>query len=106
MKKHLARFLVISCLAAFSWAQGKVDLFDIGKSQQELEIMKGILGTTLSFVAQNLQRQSASTSGTSKVNTPFGPVAVSTPWRSSNMHAFYLYGQGAVFVFPTSSLRY
>ena len=58
MKKHLATILVLTCLGAFSFAQGtKTALFDVTKSQQELEIMKGILGTTLSFVAQNVQKQ-------------------------------------------------
>ena len=105
MKKHLATILVLTCLGAFSFAQGtKTALFDVTKSQQELEIMKGILGTTLSFVAQNVQKQEASTR---TINTPFGKYStvVAPNWRISNMNAFYLYGQGAVFVMPTSSFR-
>ena len=49
--------------------------------------MKGILSTTLSFVTQSSQKQAPS------------------PWRSSNLNAFYLTGQGAVFMIPTSSIR-
>ncbi len=106
MKKHLAGLLIVACLGTFSWAQGnKPDLFDTAKSAQELEIMKGILGTTLSFVAQNLQRQEAAKASTKTVNTPFGSYSTAVSWRSANINAFYLYGQGAVFIMPTSSLR-
>jgi hypothetical protein len=105
MKKHIASFLVFACLGALSWAQGtKTELFDVRKSGQEIEIMKGILSTTLSFVAQNLQKQQAATkqAGTP---TPFGTALGTSSWRFSNINAFYLYGQGAVFVIPTSGLR-
>lgn len=105
MKKYLALTLIFLCLGTFCWAQGtKTTLFDVVKSQQEMEIMKQILGTTLSFVAQNIQRQQA----TGKVvSTPFGPgVAGRDTYRFTNMNAFYLYGQGAVFVIPTSNLRF
>jgi hypothetical protein len=104
MKKYIAFSLIFLCLGAFSRAQGtKTTLFDVVKSQQELEIMRQILGTTLSFVVQNLQTQQATT----KVNTPFGAINVGRDiFRVSNISAFYLYGQGAVFVLPASSLRY
>jgi hypothetical protein len=106
MKKYLAGLLIVACLGTFSWAQGnKPDLFDTAKSAQELEIMKGILGTTLSFVAQNLQKQEAAKASTKQVNTPFGTYSTAVSWRSANINAFYLYGQGAVFIMPTSSLR-
>jgi hypothetical protein len=105
MKKHLVILLVITCLGTISWAQGtKPDLFDTTKSTQELEIMKGILGTTLSFVSQNLQKQAASTVGARTVSTPFGAYSTSSYWGRS-IEAFYLFGQGAVFVVPASSLR-
>jgi hypothetical protein len=120
MKKYIAFTLIFLCLGTFSWAQGaKTALFDVVKSQQELEIMKQILGTTLSFVAQNIQTKQAeakqvntpfgtagtrSTSG--QVNTPFGAVVIRDTYRYANMNAFYLYGQGAVFVMPTSNLRF
>ena len=109
MKKYFAGILIFTCLGSFSWsaAQGaKADLFDVLKSQQELEIMKGILSTTLSFVAQSLQKQSTAQAGTRGTTTPFGSVSVySSGLRFSNMNAFYLYGQGAVFVIPSSTLR-
>jgi len=106
MKKHLAGFLVVACLGTFSWAQGsRPDLFDTAKSAQELEIMRGILGTTLSFVSQNLQKQEASKASPKPVGTPFGAYSPAVSWRSANINAFYLYGQGAVFVMPTSSFR-
>ncbi len=105
MKKHLASVLILTCVGAFSLAQGtKTALFDVTKSQQELEIMKGILSTTLSFVAQNVQKQDASTKRTTGSSSSYSP-AIAPNWRVSNMNAFYLYGQGAVFVMPTSSLR-
>jgi hypothetical protein len=103
MKKPIAIALVFLCLGTFTWAQGtKTTLFDAVKSQQELEIMRQILATTMSFVAQKVQTQQGTTKS---VNTPFGSYNVGTPFRFSNMSAFYLYGQGAVFVIPTSSLR-
>lgn len=104
MKKYIAFTLIFLCLGTFSWAQGaKTTLFDVVKSQQELEIMKQILSTTLSFVAQNIQKQQAATKS---VNTPFGPAVARDTYRYTNMNAFYLYGQGAVFVIPTSNLRF
>lgn len=83
MKKHFAGVLAILILGMSSWAQGTKDPFDIKKSQEELEIMRGILRTTISFVTQNSQKQASA-------------------WRSSNIDAFYLAGQGAVFVIPAS----
>ncbi len=103
MKKYTAFALIFLCLGAFSWAQGtKTTLFDVVKSQQELEIMKQILSTTMSFVGQNIQRQASN----KQISTPFGPVIARDTYRFSNMNAFYLYGQGAVFVIPTSNFRY
>jgi hypothetical protein len=136
MKRTLSSLTIIFCLGALAWAQGtKTELFDVKKSQQELEIMKGILATTINFVAQNLQAPttkeaappsgqatastsprvvttpfgSIATTGTKTVMTPFGPTAVSTGTfrlSSSSINAFYLYGQGAVFVIPASNLRF
>jgi hypothetical protein len=99
MKKYLASMLVVTCLGAFSWAQAPRDLFDVKKSQEELEIMKGILGTTLSFVSQNLVRQAAS-AGTTK---PAAENVWGSSYRFSNITAYYLVGQGAVFHIPSSS---
>jgi hypothetical protein len=119
MKRTLSSLTIIFCLGALAWAQGsKTELFDVKKSQQELEIMKGILATTISFVAQNLQAPttkevttpfgSIASTGAKTVTTPFGPTTVSTRMfrlSSSSINAFYLYGQGAVFVVPASNLR-
>ena len=118
MKKTLSSLTMVFFLAALAWAQGsKTELFDVKKSQEELEIMKGILATTISFVAQNLQTSPAkeattpsakSSTGTRVVTTPFGQVATSNMvfrLPSSSINAFYLYGQGAVFVVPASNLR-
>jgi hypothetical protein len=87
MKKHIAGILVILSLGAFSWAQGTKDLFDAKKSKEELEIMSGILRTTLTFVTRSGQKQASSS------------------WQFSNISAFYLAGQGAVFMIPTSGFR-
>jgi hypothetical protein len=86
MKKYFIVIPIILSLGVLSWAQGSKDPFDAKKSEAELEIMKGILSTTLSYVAQNHQKDA---------------------WRlnASNMSSFYLIGQGAVFVIPTSKLR-
>ncbi len=101
MNKNISAFLAVLCLVSVSWAQSAKNApFDTQKSQEELQIMKGILSTTISFVGQNLQKST----GTTQASTPFGAVAVSG-WRSSNINAFYLYGQGAVFVVSTSGLR-
>lgn len=102
MKKHLTSLLIAACLGTISWAQGNKELFDTKKSAQELEVMKGILGTTLGFAAQEGQ-QKAGTSASMTVfrGTTYGPFVYSYPNRIS---AYYLYGQGAVFVVPGSLL--
>ena len=87
MKRYIAGIVLILMFVTFCWSQGTKTFFDAKKSREELEIMKGILGTTLSFVLQNSQPQTASR------------------WRYSNVSAFYLAGQGAVFVIPSSTLR-
>ena len=86
MKKYFIVIPIILSVGVLSWAQGSKDLFDAKKSEAELEIMKGILSTTISYIAQNQQKD------TWRLNT-------------SNMSAYYLVGQGAVFVIPTSTLR-
>ena len=102
MKKYFCFFLIVMFVGAISWAQGTKDLFDVKKSQKELDIMKGILGTTLSYVAQSLQ-QSTTAGASAKTRTTY---SLTGSFRSSNITAFYLYGQGAVFIFPSSSLRF
>ena len=85
MKKQILGILIILSLGAFSWAQGSKDPFDVKKSQEELEIMKGILNTTISFLDRNKSQ---------------GEIS---PWRNPRIDAYYLADQGAVFVIPISS---
>lgn len=70
--------LVVSGLIGAGRTGGE-DLFDVKRSQREIEIMRGILRTSLSFVVEDL-------------DAPFSRA----DWRS--IDGFYLYGQGAVFV--------
>jgi hypothetical protein len=86
MKRHITGIILMLFLGTFSWGQATKESFDTKKSREELEIMRGILKTTLTFVAQNSPDKSSR-------------------WRFSNLNAFYLAGQGAVFVIPTSGYR-
>ena len=102
MKKHLISFLIVVCLGAFTWAQGtKTDLFDLKRSQQELEIMKGILSTTLNFVSQEIKKPATPAAASTEAPHPFA-VYPQGLWSFSRISAYYLYGQGAVFVIPSS----
>jgi hypothetical protein len=85
MKKYFIVPVILS-LSMLSWAQEKKDLFDVKKSGAELEIMKGILSTTISYAAQSEHKN------TWRLNT-------------SGMNACYLAGQGAVFLIPTATFR-
>lgn len=101
MKRQIVTLLLIAALGLVSWAtaqSGSSAPFDVRKTQQELEIMRGILNTTLGFVASDLRSRKASTS-----NPELSVLGGS--WWSSNISAFYLYGQGAVFIVPVSGLR-
>ncbi len=72
--------------------------FDLKKCRQELEIMKGILKTTLGFASKELV----------SVKRETRPGKVDVFLRGiefSNIGAFYLAGQGAVFTIPASGLR-
>ncbi len=86
MKRHIACIAIVLLLGTSSWGQGVKEPFDTSKSRAELEIMKGILNTTLTFFSQNSEKRTAR-------------------FRFSNMKAFYLSGQGAVFEIPTSGFR-
>jgi len=91
--------IVVLNIGLLSWslAQGsRSDLFDKKKVDQELEIMKGILGTTLDFALRDLQAP-----GTGKASDERHLVHA---WGWNNMSGFYLYGQGATFIIPTSEL--
>jgi hypothetical protein len=102
MKKQYVASLLLAGLAFMPWATSqsvRTDLYDLKKSQQELEIMRGILSTTLSFVAKELRSKSATTRSSDNPGEYFHFQ------RVSNIESFYLYGQGAVFIIPASSLR-
>lgn len=85
----MKKYFIIAVILGFGMlcrAQGSRDRFDSKKSTAELEIMKGILSTTISYAEQNGHEDMWN------INT-------------SGMSAYYLVGQGAVFVIPTSPFR-
>lgn len=99
MNKTLFAITTLLILGLVSWgaAQGTSPI-DLVKSRQEMEIMKGILETTLSFVVQDLaQRETAGKPGTSLRRAVWS--------GASDIGSFFLQGQGAVFVISTSGLR-
>jgi hypothetical protein len=85
MKRYFISTALIFCLGVLSFADEPT--FNVEKSRQELEIMKGILETSLTF-------------SLSDEETAKSTFRVS---NASNIDAFYLSGQGAVFMIPTSS---
>jgi hypothetical protein len=85
MKRYFISTALIFCLGVLCLADEPT--FNVEKSRQELEIMKGILETSLAF----------SLSDEETVKSTFRVTNV------SNIDAFYLSGQGAVFMIPTSS---
>ncbi len=101
MKKHIGAMAVIGTLALVTWAaaqSGSNAPFDVKKSQQELAVMNQILNTTLGFVSNELR------SGRTVVSTPFGEnYSKGSFW--STISSYYLHGQGAVFIIPTSGYR-
>ncbi len=104
MNKQLIACLLVASLGSFSWgsAQGaRTEPFDLKKSQQELQIMKGILSTTLSFVADDLRGREAGASSQrgDRIYRTF-----EGNWGGANITAYYLYGQGATFIIPISAL--
>jgi hypothetical protein len=105
MKRNHLTIVVVVCVMLWSlnsFQGGQVQPFDLKKCQQELEIMKGILRTTLGFASQEL----AAGLKSDKAETKPGPKRF-TFGRSGefSVGAFYLAGQGAVFTIPTSSIR-
>jgi hypothetical protein len=100
-------FVIVTVVCVTLWSlnsfQGaQVQLFDLRKCQQELEIMKGILRTTLGFASQEL---AAGLKG-DKVETKPGMKRFTFGRTGEfSVGAFYLAGQGAVFTIPTSSVR-
>ncbi len=101
MKKFASIFLIMITVGILPWGgaqTAQTSLFDSRKAQQELEIMKGILGTTLNFILRDIRSRSDSgKAGTQEL--------IGSSWGGPNIGAYYLYGQGATFVIPLSSLR-
>jgi hypothetical protein len=99
MNKRIVSILAIAAmLGLLSWSVAqtpKAELFDAKKSQQELEIMRGILSTTLNIVTKDLRSAGGDTSTRIFRNSSF-----------SNVGAYYLYGQGATFTIPMSNFRF
>lgn len=98
------RIVTITLGAAFAFfgmlpAQGvRTDLFDLTKSGQELEIMKGIFSKTLEFAVQELRPKPA---GEERTRAYF----LGDAYGSSSISAHYLYGQGATFILPIRASR-
>lgn len=95
MKRKAIAVTMMLALGAVSagLAQGP----DPKKTKQELEIMKGILETTIGFVLRDIrQREAGARASTQSLGRLYG---------SSDIDAFYLQGQGAVFMISTSGLR-
>jgi len=102
-----SHFVILGVVCVMLWPlsssqSAQVQPFDLKKCQQELEIMKGILRTTLGFASQELaaglKSDKSETRGREKRFT-FGRTG------DFNIGAFYLAGQGAVFTIPASSVR-
>jgi len=101
MLKPLLSCILSLGLATLSLAtaqSARGELFDQKKSLQELEVMRGILSTTLSFVMKELRGQDSS-------KEPGDEVFTFALKGGTTITSFYLYGQGAVFLVPASSLR-
>lgn len=95
MKRNLTILAVILALGTAS--PGSAQGPDLEKMKRELEIMRGILDTTIGFVVRDIrQREAGSKAAGQNLERLFG---------SSGIHAFYLQGQGALFVISTSGLR-
>ena len=105
MKRNHLKIIVVVCVMLWSlnsFQGAQVQPFDLKKCQQELEIMKGILRTTLGFASQEL----AAGLKSDKVETRPGPKRFTFGRTGEfSVGAFYLAGQGAVFTIPTSSVR-
>ncbi len=81
-------WVILTILVAMTWpvlvttAQTRQLPFDSAQTRRELEIMKGILETTLRFSVESVEAD------------------YRFPGSQGNVDGFYLYGQGAVFIVP------
>lgn len=96
-KKWIATSLVVFTAAAVGAAAQS--LFDARKAEKELEVMEGILQTTLKFVTQEASDDEAVLA--------FG-AATGNFLRlgGSSVDSYYLYDQGAVFVVDLPGIRF
>jgi hypothetical protein len=104
MKRSHWFVLLMVCLISLPLAgteSAQVQPFDVKKCRQELEIMRGILRTTLGFASKEL----AASTKSSDADWNKGFSVFMRSGEFSNIGAFYLAGQGAVFTIPTSGLR-
>jgi hypothetical protein len=102
MKRHLLALVLIAAMGTLSWSSAqtaRADLFDARKSQQELEVMRGIIGTTLNFVAREMQQKEPG-------SRPHEEGLVRAFAMGNNVNALYFYGQGATFIVPVSRFGY
>src|SRR5512143_4000654 len=105
MKKQSWALLLAMSIGLLSFGSPQTSqssLFDAKKSQQELQIMKGILSTTLGCVASEIRNREA---GSSKQEHAILGRMYEESWGGPGIGAYYLYGQGATFIIPISSLR-
>jgi hypothetical protein len=103
MKRSHWFVLLFACLILLplgSTESAQVQPFDVKKCRQELEIMRGILRTTLGFASKELTASTKVSDDSKKTFAVFMRGG-----EFSNIGAFYLAGQGAVFTIPASGLR-
>jgi len=89
--------LVLTFVAVKPFAQQPA--LDKQKSRQELETMKGILKTSISYALKRTETKPRTTGEPAVVGFGKGD------WGIGGIDAFYLQGQGAVFVIPLSAFR-
>jgi len=94
MKNRYMAFCLVLVIGVGGWlatslAQRNAP-FDVQQTNKELEILEGILSTTLKYAVDDSSRTRTRRAGVLQ----FG--------RSQQIESFYLYGQGAVFMIPNS----
>ena len=86
MKRYILSTALIFCIGVLCLAQAAEPPFNVEKSRQELEIMKGIIEKSLVF-------------------SPSDEANEKRAFRIRDINAFYLRGQGAVFIITIPSYR-
>ncbi|MEE8585954.1 MAG: hypothetical protein V3T83_14005 [Acidobacteriota bacterium] len=98
-KKWIASNLIaLTALAGWLAAQSPSSLFDARKAEKELQVMEGILQTTLKFVTTEISVEEAVLAYSV---SPKGLLRLG----GSSVNGFYLYDQGAVFVVDLPGIR-